>query len=146
SLGRLDQASVRERLAVANQNLEEELRQFSENTLRYIAAERGFVTADLPLPPLVTPLRGRPALIVARGEGYKQDLAAIRAYIQNARPALIAVDGGADALLEAGYRPDLIIGDMDSATDAALRCGAELVVHAYSDGRPGTGWRRVQDL
>jgi uncharacterized membrane-anchored protein len=56
------------------------------------------------------------------------------------------VDGGADALLEAGYRPDLIVGDMDSATDAALRCGAELVVHAYADGRPGPGWERVQRL
>ncbi len=145
-LRRLDETSVRERLALAGQNLEEELRRFSENTLRYIAQERGFVTADLPLPPLKTSLRGRPALIVARGEGYKQDLAAIRAYIQNARPALIGVDGGADALLEAGYRPDLIVGDMDSATDAALRCGAELVVHAYTDGRPGPGEERVRRL
>ena len=145
-LRQLDAAGVRERLAMAGQNLEEELRRFSENTLRYIAAERGFVTADLPLPPLKTPLRGRPALIVARGDGYKQDLAAIRAYIQNARPALIGVDGGADALLEAGYQPHLIVGDMDSATDAALHCGAELVVHAYADGRPSPGWERVQRL
>jgi uncharacterized membrane-anchored protein len=137
---------VRERLAQASQNLEEELRQFSENTLRYIAAERGFVTADLPLPPLKTSLRGRPALIVARGEGYKQDLAAIRAYIHNARPILIGVDGGADALLEAGYRPHLIVGDMDSATDAALRCGAELIVHGYVDGRPAPGEERVRRL
>ena len=146
SLQRFDEAGVRAQLAAASRNLEEELRRFSENTLRYIAAERGFVTADLPLPPLKTSLRGRPALIVARGEGYKQDLAAIRAYIQNARPAIIGVDGGADALLEAGYQPDLIVGDMDSATDAALRCGAELVVHAYLDGRPGPGWERVRGL
>jgi uncharacterized membrane-anchored protein len=146
ALRQLNDAGVREQLAAASRNLEEELRRFSENTLRYIAAERGFVTADLPIPPLKTPLRGRPALIVARGEGYKQDLAAIRAYIQNARPAIIGVDGGADALLEAGYRPDLIVGDMDSATDAALRCGAELIVHAYADGRPGPGWERVQRL
>jgi uncharacterized membrane-anchored protein len=146
ALRRLDLAGVGEQLAAANRNLEEELRRFSENTLRYIAAERGFVTADLPLPPLKTSLRGRPALIVARGEGYKQDLAAIRAYIQNARPAIIGVDGGADALLEAGYRPDLIVCDMDSATDSALRCGAELIVHAYADGRPGPGWERVQRL
>jgi uncharacterized membrane-anchored protein len=32
----------------------------------------------------------------------------------------------------------MIVGDMDSATDRALRAGAELVVHAYPDGRaPG---------
>jgi uncharacterized membrane-anchored protein len=146
ALRALDEALVRERLAAANLNLEEELRRFSENTLRYIAAERGFATADLVLPPLKTTLRGRPALIVARGEGYKQDLAAIRAYVQNARPVLLGVDGGADALLEAGYRPDLIVGDMDSATDSALRCGAELVVHVYADERPSPGWERVQQL
>jgi uncharacterized membrane-anchored protein len=145
-LRRLSSTVVREQLALASQNLEEELRRFSENTLRYIAGESGFVTTDLPLPPLKTPIRGRPVLIVARGEGYKQDLAAIRAYIHNARPVLIGVDGGADALLEACYRPHLIVGDMDSATDAALRSGAELVVHAYVDGRTAPGETRVQRL
>ncbi len=35
-------------------------------------------------------------------------------------------------------KPDMIVGDMDSASRATLQCGAELVVHAYSDGRaPG---------
>jgi uncharacterized membrane-anchored protein len=145
-LRRLDAPVVRERLDVASRNLEEELRRFSENTLRYIAEERGFVTADLPLPSLRTVLRGRPALIVARGEGCRQDLSAIRAYVQNARPVLIGVDGGADVLIEAGYRPDLIVGDMDSATDAALRCGAELIVHAYRDGRSSPGAERVRRL
>ena len=38
-----------------------------------------------------------------------------------------------------------IVGDMDSVSDKALACGAEVVVHAYRDGRaPGLG--RVQDL
>jgi uncharacterized membrane-anchored protein len=145
-LRQLSAAVVREQLALASQNLEQELRRFSENTLRYIAGESGFVTTDLLLPPLKTPIRGRPVLIVARGEGYKQDLAAIRAYIHNARPILVGVDGGADALLEAGYRPHLIVGDMDSATDAALRSGAELVVPAYTDGRAAPGEARVQRL
>ena len=34
---------------------------------------------------------------------------------------LVGVDGGADALIEAGYKPDVIVGDMDSVSDAALR-------------------------
>ena len=51
----------------------------------------------------------------------------------------MGVDGGADALIEEGLQPDVILGDMDSATDAALRSGAEVIVHAYSDGRaPGS--------
>jgi uncharacterized membrane-anchored protein len=54
------------------------------------------------------------------------------------RPAIVAVDGGAEAVRQEGFKPDMIVGDMDSVTDETLRCGAELVVHAYSDGRaPG---------
>ena len=58
---------------------------------------------------------------------------------------LIGVDGGADALLEEGYRPDLIVGDMDSVSDATLTCGAEVVVHAYRDGN-APGLERVRKL
>jgi uncharacterized membrane-anchored protein len=48
------------------------------------------------------------------------------------------VDGGADAILEAGHTPSVILGDMDSASDGALASGAELIVHGYPDGRaPG---------
>src|SRR5204862_2613445 len=50
------------------------------------------------------------------------------------RPVLVGVDGGTDALLEAGYRPDLIVGDMDSVSERALLGRAELVVHAYPNG------------
>jgi uncharacterized membrane-anchored protein len=54
------------------------------------------------------------------------------------RPVLVGVDGGANAILEEGFKPDMIVGDMDSATEQTLCCGAELVVHAYADGRaPG---------
>jgi uncharacterized membrane-anchored protein len=39
----------------------------------------------------------------------------------------------------------MIVGDMDSATEDALRCGAELVVHAYPDGR-APGRDRLEEL
>src|SRR5262249_62391257 len=82
--------------------------------------------------------RARHVLIVVRGDRHRRDIKALRAYIRDVRPLVVAVDGGADGALEEGLRPDLILGDMDSASDAALRCGAELVVHAYPDGRaPG---------
>ena len=72
------------------------------------------------------------------GVDHQRDLQALRPYIRDVRPVLVGVDGGANALIEEGYKPDMIVGDMDSATEATLRCGAELVVHAYPDGRaPG---------
>jgi uncharacterized membrane-anchored protein len=83
-------------------------------------------------------MRGRHVLVVVRGDQFREDLRALAGYIRDLRPVLIGVDGGADALLAAGHRPDIIIGDFDSVSSAALRCGAELIVHAYPDGRaPG---------
>ena len=63
---------------------------------------------------------------------------ALRPYIREFQPVLVAVDGGADALLEVGLRPDVIIGDFDSVSEEALACGADLVHHVHPDGRaPG---------
>jgi uncharacterized membrane-anchored protein len=81
---------------------------------------------------------GRHVLIVVRGFDYREDLAHLRSYVRDIRPVLLAVDGGADALLEFGLRPDIILGDFDSVSDAALRCGAQLIVHSYRGGQaPG---------
>src|SRR5262249_4282912 len=117
-----------------------------ENTLRYLAAEQPVAFTDFPLPELNTRIRDRPVLIVVRGQGHKEDLAAARPFIREQKPVLIGVDGGADALLEAGFPPDIIVGDMDSASDTALRCGAEIIVHTYADGRRAPGPERLRDL
>ena len=37
-------------------------------------------------------------------------------------------DTSADAVLEAGFKPDMIVGDMDSVSDSALECGAEIII------------------
>lgn len=112
----------------------EALEAFADNTMRYLREEGRLLTEGIQLPHLQTRFRDRHALVVARGPGYKKDLATVRHYIREFHPVIVAVDGGADALLEAGYRPDVIVGDMDSVSEEALRSGAELVVHAYEDG------------
>jgi uncharacterized membrane-anchored protein len=115
-----------------------ELRRFAENTLRYVEQEADVTFEPLVVPPLRTKISGRHAMVVVRGHDYKQDLAALRPYIRQFRPVLIAVDGGADALLDVGLTPDIITGDFDSLSDRSMRCGAELVHHVHPDGRaPG---------
>jgi uncharacterized membrane-anchored protein len=123
----------------------EAIEDFAENTLLHMREERDLVSGRLKLPALDTDFRDRHALIVVRGTDYKRDLRAIRPYVRDLRPVLVGVDGGGDALLDEGLQPDLIIGDMDSATDRVLSCGAELVVHAYGDGS-APGRERLQRL
>jgi len=116
----------------------DELERFAENTLEFMRRER-HVLLDAPaLPEVGVDFRGRQVLVVVRGADYRSDLAALGSYIREMRPLIVAVDGGADGLVDQGHRPDVIVGDFDSVSDATLRCGARLVVHAYADGRsPG---------
>jgi uncharacterized membrane-anchored protein len=116
------------------------LEAFAQNTIEHMLEERELLSGRIELPRFDTDFRDRPALIVVRGVDHQQDLRALRPYIRDMKPAILAVDGGANALLAEGFAPDMIVGDMDSATEQALRCGAELVVHAYPDGTaPGRG-------
>ncbi len=134
----LDAESIAESMERARLGIGEELRHFAKNTLEYIDKEADLTFEPLQLPHLRTTIKGRHALVVVRGHDYKTDLATLRSYIKEFRPVLIAVDGGADALLEVGFKPDIITGDFDSLTDKALHCGAELVHHVHPDGRaPG---------
>jgi len=125
-------------LIIAKENLPQRLNDFATNTLSYAQKELGLLTKQLPLDSLKTKVTKRETVIVVRGQDYREDLRAIRSFIEDRHPIIVAVDGGADAVYELGYKPDIIIGDMDSVSDRVLKSGAELIVHAYVDGRaPG---------
>jgi len=141
----LDAERVLELMAAARTGLSTQLEAFTANTMEYLRRERALLLDGVGVPDVRTAMDQRHVLIVVRGYDYAADLRALRHYIREYRPVLVGVDGGADALAEAGYTPDLIIGDMDSVSDATLRCGAELVVHAYRDGR-APGLERVERL
>jgi uncharacterized membrane-anchored protein len=137
--------SVRRDTEAAREALHDRFEGFARNTVEYMRLEQDLLFGGAGLPDLSHDLAGRHVLVVVRGYGYRDDLAALRAYIRDVRPVLVGVDGGADALLDAGYTPDIVIGDMDSVSDRALelarrpgRRGTDVVLHAYPDGRaPG---------
>jgi uncharacterized membrane-anchored protein len=144
---RQDAESVAKAMADAREGLSVQLEAFAANTMEYLKQERELLLDGVGVPDIDTRLAGRHCLIVVRGYDYQADLDVLRPYIREFKPVLIGVDGGADALVEAGYTPDLIVGDMDSVSDDVLGCGAEIVVHAYPDGRaPGLARLRELDL
>ncbi len=145
----LDVARVRAETEARRREIGEALERFAHNTIEHMREERELLAGRIDLPRFRTDFRDRSALVVVRGVDHQRDLRALRSFIRDTRPVLVAVDGGADALLEAGYTPTMILGDMDSASEAALLTardgGTELVVHSYPDGR-APGKRRLEDL
>jgi uncharacterized membrane-anchored protein len=130
----LEPSEITVRMEEARENVGAELRGFARNTLEYVDKESDLTFEPLVLPDLHVQILGRHALVVVRGHDYKHDLKMLRPYLREYDPVLIAVDGGADALLEAGFTPHIIIGDFDSCSERALHCGAELVAHERGDG------------
>lgn len=141
----LDISMVEKTLSDSKRTISAELERFAENTIGYIRDEREVLLEAAHLPEVDTELHGHHVLIVVRGYDYREDLKALRSYIRELDPVLIAVDGAADALLDLGHKPDMIIGDMDSVTAEALLSGAELVVHAYPGGH-APGLERIHAL
>nr|WP_190318489.1 putative cytokinetic ring protein SteA [Nocardiopsis listeri] len=142
---RQDRASVDAAMELARAGLVTQLEAFAANTMAYLQRERDLLLDGIGIPAIGTAMEGRHVLIVVRGYHYREDLAALRPYIREFRPVIVGVDGGADAVMEAGYPPDVIVGDFDSVSGRALDSGAELVVHAYRDGR-APGLQRLRDL
>src|SRR5262249_58602658 len=132
--GRLQTAeSVAAAMAEAKASVATQLQAFVANTLEYMTHEGELLIDGITAPDLRTQMENRHVLVVVRGYHHREDLATLRSYIREFKPIMIGVDGGADALLEAGYRPHLIVGDMDSVSDRGLRRRRELGAHAYPD-------------
>jgi uncharacterized membrane-anchored protein len=150
--GRLCGSGTRQTMASVDAIIEQakadiggELQRFAENTLEYMRAEQFLLLESPQVPELNVRLRGRHVLIVVRGDQFKEDLAALHGYITDRNPVIIGVDGGADAVLRAGHRPELIIGDFDSVSTDSLHCGAQLIVHAFPDGRAPGAQRLIDE-
>jgi uncharacterized membrane-anchored protein len=142
---RLSVEKVERAMEDAKSGMGDRLDEFARNTIEFLDKEKALLTEGVGIPEVETDFHHRHVMVVVRGYDYKEDLNTLRPYIREMQPVLIGVDGGADAIIDAGFKPDLIVGDMDSVTDGALRSGAELLVHAYPDGR-APGMERLEKM
>ena len=130
----------------ARGGLSTQLQSFTHNTTEFLRREQDLLLHGEGAPDLRTRLAGRPVMVVVKGYDYRDDLRGLRRYIREQRPVLIGVDAGADALLEAGHRPDIVVigenglapgtrADGSTVSDKALRGAKEVVLHSDRAGR-----------
>ncbi|WP_232668841.1 putative cytokinetic ring protein SteA [Pseudonocardia sp. TRM90224] len=140
-----DADSVADALVEAKSGLTHQLEAFAANTIEFMRRERSMLLDGDGVPEVHAELAGRQVLVVAAGYDHAAELARLKRYIREYRPVLVGVGAGADALMTAGHRPDLIVGDPAEVSIEALTCGADVVVPAFADGH-APGLHRVQDL
>ena len=137
--------SVADALAEAKSGLTHQLEAFAANTIEFMRRERSLLLDGTGVPEVDVELAGRHVLVLAPGYDHVAVLGRLKHYIREYRPVLIGVGAGADALLAARYRPDLVLSDPSEVSIEALTCGADVVVPAFPDGH-APGLHRVQDL
>ncbi|WP_354530176.1 putative cytokinetic ring protein SteA [Nakamurella sp. UYEF19] len=137
--------SVADLLIEAKAGMSAQLEAFAANAIEYMKRERSLLLDGVGIPEIATKMAGRQVLIVAAGAETKAELKSLKKYIADYHPVLVGVDGGADALREAGYKPNLIIGNPEEVGPDTLRGGAEVVIPADIDGH-APGLERLQDL
>lgn len=138
---RQDRRSVALAMEQSRSGIPSRLEALSANTVEQVRREGPLLLDGRGVPPLITPIRHRHVLIVARAFDYSRELASLKTYLKENKPVLIGVEAGADVLLEAGYHPDIIVCDGQDVSDIALRCGAEVVIKADPDSRASAAER-----
>lgn len=141
----LDSTAVTDAMHEARSGMSTQLEAFTANAQEFIRRERALLLDGEGVPDVRTKVHGRQVVVVMRAYDYKSDLRQLRRYLREKQPVLIGVGAGADALIEAGHRPDVVIGDGETLSDAALRSGAEVVLH-HSHGTRPTGEDRFERL
>lgn len=125
---------ISKRRQQSKENEKYEILKFIDNTINHTALEIDKFISVNNYPELSTRLKGRHAVIVVRNSSTLDELNALKAYIKKFNPVFIGVDGGADLIINSGYIPDLLIGDMDSVSDIGIYKSREIILHAYEDG------------
>ena len=128
----LDDSRITSQLATAQSGLATQLGSLAANSAEHLRREQAMLLEGAGVPHLSARLRNRPVVVVSRTYDHESDLAGLKAYIADHDAVLIGAGPGADALLDAGYTPDLVIGALGDLSDRALKASGEVVITSPS--------------
>lgn len=128
----LDDAKIVGLLKSAQSGLSTQLESLAANSAEHLRREQDMLLEGAGVPRLRTKIRNRPVVVVSKTYDYVSDLRGLRDYIKDNDAILIGAGAGADALLDAGFTPNLVVGALDNLSDRALKQGGEVVITSSS--------------
>lgn len=140
-----DDEEIADLMHDAKTGLVAHLEAFAGNTIEFIRSESPLLIDGVGIPNIDVDVYRRHVLVVSDGAGADADLKALKPFIKEYQPVLVGVGGGADILRNGGYHPALIVGNPEQMSAEVLKCGAQVVLPADSDGH-AAGLERIQDL
>ena len=129
--------SIADAMEAAHEGIKVQLAAFTANAMDVVAQESGLLLEGANLPEMTVSMQGRHVVVVATGFEHLEQVKAIRGYLRDRHPLIIAVGEGADVAMANAYPPAVIIGRTDGVSDEALTSGAEVVLHDPSGRDPG---------
>ncbi len=96
-------------MALARGGLIAQLESFTHNSTEFLRREQDVLLHGLGVPQIATDITGRLVVVVVRSHGWEIELKGIKSFLREQKPILIGVDAGADALVSAGYCPDVVV-------------------------------------
>ena len=138
---------VRSEMGKARSGLTSQLESFTHNTTEFLRREQDLLLHGHGIPGTATEIAGRPVVVVVRSHGWEEQLRGIRPFIREQHPVLIGVDRGADALAEAGHRPDVVVVTAgDELPSAAVLRKARDVVVLVEPGSPRSATEHLERM
>lgn len=141
----LSSATATERFEDAREALGDHMVALSGNLAEFTRSEAPLLVDGLGIPDVGVDMDDRKVLIVSEDADIKDKLKDLRYFLREYEPVIIGVGAAADTLMEAGHRPEIIVGDPEALATDTLRGGATVVVPADPDGH-APGLERIQDL
>lgn len=126
---RLTDDALQTALTEAEQNMHVQLSAFTANAMDYVERDSALLLDGRGIPAVDVDLKGRHVLVVTGGMLYVNQLKDIRTYLRERKPVIIAVGDSADTALEHAYAAKIIIGNVESVSERAMRAASTVVVH-----------------
>ncbi|WP_193605626.1 putative cytokinetic ring protein SteA [Nocardioides dongkuii] len=135
----LDDETIAAELAAARSGLVTQLESLTRTSTELLRREQDLLLHGQGIPRTATRFAGRSTMVVVGGPELRAELDAVRPYLREQEPVLVAVGRAADELHARGRRPDVVVVDgadeADRPSVAVLKAARDVVVRV-DPGRP----------